>query len=278
MFFICVNLDIIRIDCRKVLNMENIVQHITKSPLKHTTIVIVALIFILYIFFDGTSIENGHSTVSGNGNENENYPNKREYRHNCMKLFKKLRNPDPKLIIRPPPKIPPPEMLNDFIDNGKMPITRSFYFDDAYSDSMTNKIEISNKIPVIPKSDIDTAVKQAINNENTNYYSDFFMRRSMFEYRKNLEKKTFAVFGTILPWVESIAYACGSSKIFTFDYTRKEYPDEYKSRMEWLHVFDFFDDAIENEKIENYDNAGSFSSIGLYFYILTLILYILTLL
>lgn len=185
----------------------------------------------------------------------------RQYKTSCIELFTKLRNPDPKLVFRPPLKMPPPEMLNDFTQNGDFPIKKSFYFDDAYTDSLTNKSDSGSK-PIISINEFDGLLNKIRKNEQFNYYDDMALKELMFKNVDQLKNKNFAVFGTILPWVEAIAYEVGSSKISTLDYTRKTYADDHQSRLEWLHVFDFFDDAIKNERIETYDNAASFSSFG----------------
>ena len=184
-----------------------------------------------------------------------------DYKETCVNLYKKLRFPDPKLVFRPPLKIPPADMLNDFTQNGTFPITKSFYFDDAYKDSLTNKGDSGTK-PIIPKTEFDDLLSKIRKNENFNYYSDFALKDLMLKHSALLKNKSFAVFGTILPWVEAIAYEAGSSPITTLDYTRKTYADDHQGRLEWLHVFDFFDDAIKNKRIETYDNAASFSSFG----------------
>ncbi len=50
-----------------------------------------------------------------------------------------------------------------------------------------------------------------------------------------------------------------ASKVYTLEYTRKEY--EQKDLLEWLHVQDYLSYLIQNDKIEEFDNAASFSSI-----------------
>ena len=183
------------------------------------------------------------------------------YQETCVNLYKKLRFPDPKLVFRPPLKMPPSDMLNDFTQNGTFPITKSFYFNDAYKDSLTNK-ENSGMKPIIPETDFDDLLSKIRKNVNFNYYNDFALKDLMFKHVALLKNKSFAVFGTILPWVEAIAYEAGSSPITTLDYTRKTYADDLQSRLEWLHVIDFFDEAINSKRIETYDNAASFSSFG----------------
>ena len=45
------------------------------------------------------------------------------YRRECLQLFKKLRYPNQSLIRRPPPKMPPADLMKRFTQDGDMPIT-----------------------------------------------------------------------------------------------------------------------------------------------------------
>jgi len=57
------------------------------------------------------------------------------YKKECIRLFKKLRFPNETLIIRPPLHMPPKYLLDEFTQNGEMPITKEFYFNEVYSDA-----------------------------------------------------------------------------------------------------------------------------------------------
>ena len=80
----------------------------------------------------------------------------------------------------------------------------------------------------------------------------------MPRYSNFIKEKSMVVLGTIKPWLEAIALDAGASKVITLEYTRKEY--EQKD-MEWLHVNDYIDNSIKNNRIEEYDNAATFSSL-----------------
>ena len=189
-----------------------------------------------------------------------------EYKKNCIDLFKKKRNINSDLIFRPPLKKPPEELMDDFEQNGDMPITNYRYFNDAYLDSDSLNTKQSNE--VITQQTLDDLVNKISKNESFNYYADEALKDLFLSsrYKANILDKTMAVFGTILIWVEAIAYKAGSSKIFTFDYTRKTYFDQNK--FHWYHMLDYLDEAINGGFIENFDNAVSFSSFGnfIFFY------------
>ncbi|RNA10879.1 TPR domain [Brachionus plicatilis] len=176
-----------------------------------------------------------------------------EYLQDCLNLYKKLRNPDKKNIFRPPLREPPKELYDEFTDNGNFPITSLRYFNNAYSDSASN----SSSSKLISSSQFYMLLQNVIQNKALGY-KDTLLNKVMHEFKKNIEKKSMAVIGTVLPWVEAIAYHLGSSKVSSFDYTRKRYNI---SRLEWWHVNDFLDSSISNNKLETFDNAASFSSI-----------------
>ena len=80
----------------------------------------------------------------------------------------------------------------------------------------------------------------------------------MHYFKPALTKRTLAVIGTLVPWIEAIGIEIGCSRIVTLDYTRSKY--EY-ANMEWMHVNDYLDNAMKNGIIENFDTIASFSSI-----------------
>lgn len=66
------------------------------------------------------------------------------------------------------------------------------------------------------------------------------------------------VIGTVTPWIEAMSYELNASRIITLDYTRKYWHDP---KLEWYHVNDYLEDALEGEILEQLDNAATFSSI-----------------
>ncbi len=46
------------------------------------------------------------------------------YKKTCLNLYRKLRHPNKALIHRPPLKMPPAELMNSFMQDGYMPLTK----------------------------------------------------------------------------------------------------------------------------------------------------------
>lgn len=72
-------------------------------------------------------------------NEKENNEIDPIYQKSCIDLFEKLRFPNLSLFFNQPLKEPPADLLDEFTMNGKMPITKWWYFNDLYSDSKSFK-------------------------------------------------------------------------------------------------------------------------------------------
>jgi hypothetical protein len=182
---------------------------------------------------------------------------KYDYHKNCISLFKKLRYPNESLIYKPPLKIPPEDLLNEFTQNGEMPITRYWYFNETYSDSSSNNKSIKE---IIKMEDFHFWTNRVRKNEKL-HYDNINLQRIMSKYSKKIRNKTMLIIGTIIPWVEAISYELFASKITTLEYTRKKYDLSLSNRLKWFHVNDYLDDLILNDKIELFDNSVSFSSI-----------------
>ena len=177
------------------------------------------------------------------------------YRKECLDLFKKLRYPNKSLIIRPPVRMPPADLIDRFTQNGDMPILRQLYYNQVYSDSNSNvtalKLQISFK-------EFNEWLFKVKNNQPLNY-GDKYFHWIMRKYKNEIKDKSLVVIGTEEPWIEAIGYDLSASQITTLDYTRKKYQHK---RLEWLHVNDYLDDMINNKiQLEQFDNSASFSSI-----------------
>ena len=215
------------------------------------SLILIAFICVYLFFKNETKIEIKNSEIVIETCESR----RSNYKADCLNLFKELNNPDPSKFYRPPLAKPPDNLMQEFTQNGEMPITRYWYINNAYSD--VKKIENKEK-EIINKSVVDSF---RLNNNRRvgNYYGDQYNHQLMPKYSNNIKDKTVVVIGTILPWLEAIALDAGASKVITLDYTRKEY--EQKDILEWLHNYDYLDYLIKNNKIEEYDNAVTFSSI-----------------
>jgi hypothetical protein len=151
--------------------------------------------------------------------------------------------------------MPPQDLLNEFTQNGEMPITKEWYINEVYSDSATT----SSNTTIIKKDEFHKWLNLVKKHLPLNY-DNTELQTMMKKYLKRIENRTILIMGTQMPWVEAITYELLASKITTLDYTRRKYEEE-SNRLEWFHVNDYLDDLIQNNKIELFDNSASFSSI-----------------
>ena len=92
-----------------------------------------------------------------------------DYESNCLALYKKLRFPNASLFFYPALKEPPKEMYDEFIQYGKMPIKKWWYFNEIYSDSKGDQSKNKN---VIKKEEMDYLIQQVKNNKPQANYGD----------------------------------------------------------------------------------------------------------
>ncbi|CAF0935345.1 unnamed protein product [Brachionus calyciflorus] len=201
-------------------------------------IVIILLIVIVFLNYDSTD------TLVGPGTRGLS---RSTYLKKCIDLYKKERNPDPKLIKRPPVREIPADMYDEFTMYGKMPNRKYWYINEVYSDSTSNNKTIMQEYSIM---DIAKLVEKVKNNEPQPHYGDKVLNELMGNYSSYVKDKSVVVIGTQLPWVEAIAYYHGATYITTLDYTRKKYR---VANMNWYHVNDFLDEHIEKRKIEEFD-------------------------
>ena len=209
----------------------------------------ILLLLLSFMFFTGLYNKPVYKTL--NKTEAKYF----NYKKECDQLFKKLRYPNKSLTMRPPPKMPPAELMNRFTQNGDMPITKEFYINEVYSDSNSND---KNKQAIVTATEFNGWLNKVKNNQPLNY-GNVELQVIMKKYKEQINQKSLVVVGTQLPWIEAIGYELSAAQVTTLDYTRKKYEHE---RLEWLHVNDYLDDLISNKKkIEQFDNSASFSSI-----------------
>jgi hypothetical protein len=118
----------------------------------------------------------------------------KKYQQECIKLFEKIRNPKNGTIFRPPLKEIPKELYNLFTQNGSMPVRRYWYFNDAYSDSVSNSNLNKNK-PIVSKQELNNWRDMVKKHQPLNY-ANTELQRIMFKYSKELENKNIAIIGT----------------------------------------------------------------------------------
>ena len=223
----------------------------TNYSIKSKLYILIVLICFLILLWKYDSLNNRLDLLMKISN-----PSCYKYKQECINLFKKLRYPNQSLIIRPPLRMPPKDLLNEFTQNGDMPITKEWYFNEVYSDS--NSLNTSDIQKIIKIKDFSNWLDKVKKHEKLNY-GNTELQKIMNKYSNRIQNKSILIMGTQLPWIEAISYELLASKITTLDYTRKQY--ESSNRLEWFHVNDYLDDLILNNIIELFDNSASFSSI-----------------
>jgi len=116
----------------------------------------------------------------------------------------------PFIVIRPPPRRPPRNLLNNFTMNGQCPITVFRYFDDA-GDIKRARIYFSA-----------TVFRELLENDNVtniNTYRDKnVLKPALMKYKHIIRDKSVAVIGTIKPWAEAMMLNLGAEHVTTVEY------------------------------------------------------------
>ncbi len=223
----------------------------TNNFIKSKLYILIVIVCFLILFWKYKSLNSQLDLLIKISN-----PSCYKYKQECINLFKKLRYPNQSLIIRPPLRMPPQDLLNEFTQNGDMPITKEWYINEVYSDSTS--LNTSNIQEIIKIKDFSIWLDKVKKHEPLNY-GNTKLQTIMNKYLNRIQNKSILIMGTQLPWIEAISYELLASKITTLDYTRKQY--ELSNRLEWFHVNDYLDDLILKNIIELFDNSASFSSI-----------------
>jgi hypothetical protein len=223
----------------------------TNNFIKSKLYILIVIVCFLILFWKYKSLNSQLDLLIKISN-----PSCYKYKQECINLFKKLRYPNQSLIIRPPLKMPPKDLINEFTQNGDMPITKEWYINEVYSDSTS--LNTSNIQEIIKIKDFSIWLDKVKKHEPLNY-GNTKLQTIMNKYLNRIQNKSILIMGTQIPWIEAISYELLASKITTLDYTRKQY--ESSNRLEWFHVNDYLDDLILKNIIEIFDNSASFSSI-----------------
>ena len=174
-----------------------------------------------------------------------------DYQKQCLELFQRIRNPNASLIFNPPLERIPQDMMDDFTQNGALPLRTYTYSNEAYNNSQSGPLE------VVKNSELKEWIKKAMKAKAMNY-QNHGMRKALFHNIDKIQGKSMAVIGTQQVWIEAMALRLNASKIVTLDYTRKKYEHP---KLSWLHMNDQLDELINGNQTEVFNNVASFSSI-----------------
>ena len=94
---------------------------------------------LLYLFSEQEFFKQGFQKREGKLDMDVPLNGCQEYRQKCFALYKRLRYPDPKYISNPAIKEIPKELYKKFTQNGYLPLTKNWYFNEVYSDSFSDE-------------------------------------------------------------------------------------------------------------------------------------------
>jgi hypothetical protein len=111
------------------------------------------------------------------------------YRKSCFNLYKKLMNPDPKTLFRPPLKIDQlsKEIYEAFTPKGEMKFGKNFYINEIYSDaSSADKVQPPRPVDINRFNNFREKVKkwQPLG------YSDVELHKKMDKYKNDIRSKS----------------------------------------------------------------------------------------
>ena len=122
-------------------------------------------------------------------NQQENPKKCESYRKNCFDLYKRLRNPDPKTLFSPPAKEIPKELYDAFTQNGENPVSKYWYFNDAYSDSFSN--DKSKKTPV--NIEYFNQFREKVKKWQPLGYQDLNFHKKMDQYKNDIKSRSIVI-------------------------------------------------------------------------------------
>jgi hypothetical protein len=172
------------------------------------------------------------------------------YKSYCLNLFKRLVNPNKTMIYNPPMKQIPEGMLSDFTQNGDLPLTSYWYFNDINADIAKNES--------IDQKQFELFRDKIKNSKPLGYFDGLDFSKVLHEYKNSIESKQVLVIQSETVWIEALLYEMNASKITTLNNTRRYWTD---SKLEWHHVNDYLKKAIDAELIENFDSSITFSTV-----------------
>jgi len=114
-------------------------------------------------------------------------------------------------VMRPPPRQPPPHLLEDYTMKGLCPITRYMYFDESYS-AKSGNVTVYNATKFKKLLALDHM-------KNINIYRDNYVMKNVLKKLAHIVKqKHIAVVGTKIPWAEAMLINLGARHVTTIEY------------------------------------------------------------
>ena len=151
-------------------------------------------------------------------------------------------------VVRPPPRHPPRNLIEDFTMNGQCRLGRPWYFDDS--------------APSVAKNFTAERFRSLLQRDNQginiNHYHDRnTLRPALRRYIDSIRDKHVAVIGTAVPWAEAMLINLGADRITTVEYRNIviEHP-----RLQVITPYKLAEKFL-NRTADTFDTAFSYSSI-----------------
>ena len=129
---------------------------------------------------------------------------------NCLNTFKRMAN-SPYTVVKPPPRLPPPELVKNYTMDGQCPISSYSYRDDSST---------GNAPQTYFNRETFRKLLERENVTNVNYYHDQnVLKPALIKYIHTIRDKRVAVIGTVEPWAEAMLVNLGASNVTTIEYS-----------------------------------------------------------
>lgn len=127
---------------------------------------------------------------------------------NCQNIFNRMINP-PYKVVKPPPRHPPPNMVNDYTQNGECPIRYWPQYFDESGPSQSRYYNAQYFLNYLRKENVS----------NVNHYADKnIVQPTLTKYIEHITDKNVLVVGTQRPWAEAMLVNRGARKVTTAEY------------------------------------------------------------
>jgi len=130
---------------------------------------------------------------------------------NCSNILHRMAY-SPGTVILPPPRRPPPNLINNFTMDGQCPITVFRYYNN-FGDKKPNDGHFS-------ATAFDRLLrKDSVTNIN-GYRDKNVLKPALKKYKQKIYDKSVAVIGTRKPWAEAILLNLGAKHVTTVEYAK----------------------------------------------------------
>ena len=177
----------------------------------------------------------------------------KNYKHNCLRLFRDIRLPIGRLKYVHAVAEPPEDMMSS-----DMPLVNLWYFDDLDPMfRMKNKTKLPVDADLFDKYRKQVSKIDSLEDLDTKK-TDIALLNLFKSYGQLIDSRSMLVMSSVSLWAEALAYELGASQITTLAFTHKMWHD---SKLVWFYLNDYLDIMVKKRAIEQFDNAVSYALI-----------------